>query len=160
MVTKQELREDFQIYRVTTSGKTALTLTAISARRVITSVGVVIERAATRSAGAVDLLIGDSSDDDGFIKAASALAAANTIYGNTPEYLGEYLAYEETVEANTQEQYSIPDAHAHPVFITRRVPYLFGKVYSSADAIYLKLNQSVDLEAILKVFVRSIILPQ
>ena len=83
-----------EVFEVTSNGTTAVEICTLPANTIVTGVIVLIKTAATVTG---NLIIGDASDDDGYISAQDGTAAAGTIYGDTPSERGAYL-YDSTVK--------------------------------------------------------------
>lgn len=91
-------------FKLTSSGITAIDLKGVEDGLIIEGALVRVHTPAVRAAGAVNLILGDDDDDDGFIASADAKAAADTIYGDTVTERGVYL-YDATSKAGHYKVY-------------------------------------------------------
>jgi hypothetical protein len=76
---------------ITTNGATAVDVRKFAAGDIVVNVMARIKTPGTRAAGALNLIVGDDDDGDGFIAAADAKASAGTVYGDDPAESGAYL---------------------------------------------------------------------
>jgi hypothetical protein len=97
-----EIAEEIEVQ---TNGVTAVVVRPLSAGENISHVLARVKTPAVRSAGAVNLSVGDDDNAAGFLAAADAKAAAGTQYGNIPTERGAYL-YDATVKAGYRKAYS------------------------------------------------------
>jgi hypothetical protein len=77
--------------QVQTNSTTAVDVYTIQAQSVIEKVTVLMVTPAVRAAGGVDLTVGDDDSANGYILAASAKGAANTVYGDAVAECGTYI---------------------------------------------------------------------
>lgn len=90
MVTPKRTVYPFaEIFEIATVGTTQTDIWAIPAGTIIT---LVLAKIKTAGTGTGNLIIGDDDDDNGYILAADATAAADTIYGDAITERGIYLA--------------------------------------------------------------------
>ena len=77
-----------RIFQVETSAQTAVDIWQIPAGTIITRVLAQINVAGT---GSGNIIIGDDDDDNGYVLAADATAAAGTVYGDGVAEVGVYI---------------------------------------------------------------------
>ncbi len=105
MVTnpKQTIKPFSEIFEINTSGTDSVAIWNIPKGTIITKV---LAKIKTAGSGSGNLIIGDDDDPDGFILAADATAAADTIYGDAPEELGAYLYMGVSYHSTKWKQYT------------------------------------------------------
>jgi hypothetical protein len=123
---KQTLKPFAEIFEIDTSGTDSVAIWSIPAGTIITRV---LAKIKTAGSGSGNLTIGDDDDPDGYILAGDATAAADTIYGDTPEELGAYL-------------YMGVSYHSEK-----------WKQYTSAKTLYIDCSGALTTEATVDVFV-------
>ncbi len=91
-----------EMFEVTSQSQVSIDLTSFLEGMIIEGVLVHIK---TPAVGACNLIVGDTDDDNGFIIAADATAAAETIYGAAVTERGAYL-YNATSKAGHLKAYT------------------------------------------------------
>lgn len=90
-----------EMIEVLTQGTTAIDLMSLIEGTIVEGVLVHIK---TPAVGACNVIVGDDDDDNGFIIAADATAAADTLYGDVVTERGAYL-YDGTSKAGHYKVY-------------------------------------------------------
>jgi len=121
----------------TTNGTTAVDLFTLEPGSLVLGVIARVKVAGTRSAGALNFMVGDNDDADGFLVAKDA-KTAGVISGTDPDDLGDYM--KATVAC------SATSANAK----TRAM----GKWYTTSKTLKLVLDQVADSEATIQVMVQ------
>lgn len=93
-----------EMFEVESAGTTPIDLMSFLDGMIVEGLLVHIKIPAT---GSANLILGDDDDDDGFLIAADATAAADTIYGDSVTERGAYL-YNATSKAGHYKVYTTP----------------------------------------------------
>lgn len=92
-----------EMFEVETSTTDSVPVWEIPAGTIVTCILAKIKVAGT---GSGNIIVGDDDDDNGFILAADATAAADTIYGDAPEERGAYLYMGDSYHSEKWKQYT------------------------------------------------------
>ena len=91
---------------IESEGTTAVAVYSIPDGTIIDKV-LAIVKTPNEDADATNLIVGDDDDDNGYITAADAKAAAGTVYGDDPTERGAYL-YDATKKGSFVKAYAGP----------------------------------------------------